>query len=408
SFTLGCHFTDQHVVGTHFGADVHNAGIVQTVQLNFGQVADIAGDILRSQLRVTGNNRQLFDVNRSVAIVSHDLLGDQNRVLEVVAVPGHEGDQHVLTQSQFAQVSRCAVSQHVTTSHDIATFDDRTLVDVGVLVGTGVLGHVVDIYTDLASHVLIIVHANNHALCVNVYNHTATTGLYGGTRVNSNSTFDTGTDQRLLRAQARNCLTLHVGAHQCSVGVIVLQERNQRSSHRHDLRRSHVHVMDVLWRSHHGFASFTAGNQIVSKGTVFGQLGVSLSDDVIAFFNSRQVIDLFTDLAVNNLAVRRFQETVLVQTSVQRHGVDQTNVWTFRRFNRAHATVVGWVHVAHLKASTFTSQTTRAQCRNTTLVRDLGQRVGLVHKLRQLAGTEELLDSRRDGLGVDQIVRHQV
>src|SRR5690606_15526820 len=158
----------------------------------------------------------------------------------------------------------------------------------------------------------------------------------------------------------------------------------------------------------HGFARFTAGNQIVSKGTVFGQLGVSLSDDVIAFFNSRQVIDLFTDLAVNNLAVRRFQETVLVQTSVQRHGVDQTNVWTFRRFNRAHATVVGWVHVAHLKARTFTSQTTRAQCRNTTLVRDLGQRVGLIHKLRQLAGTEELLDSRRDGLGVDQIVRHQV
>src|SRR5690606_18074043 len=304
SFTLGCHFTDQHVVGTYFGADVHNAGIVQTVQLNFGQVADIAGDILRSQLRVTGNNRQLFDVNRSVAIISHDLLGDQNRVLEVVAVPGHKGDQHVLTQRQFAQVSRCAVSQHVTTRHDIATFDDRTLVDVGVLVGTGVFGHVVDIYTDLTCHVLVIVHTNNHALCINVHHHTATTGLYGRTRVNRYRTFDTGTDQRLLRAQARNCLTLHVGAHQCSVGVIVLQERNQRRSHRHDLRRSHVHVMDVLWRRHHGFTRLTAGNQIICKSTVFGQFGVSLSDDVIAFFNGRQVIDLLADLTVNNHAVR--------------------------------------------------------------------------------------------------------
>src|SRR5690606_18479496 len=88
--------------------------------------------------------------------------------------------------------------------------------------------------------------------------------------------------------------------------------------------------------------------------------------------------------------------------------VGQTNLWTFRRVNRAHATVVGGVHVAHLKARTFTRQTTRAQSRNATLVRDFGQGVGLVHKLRQLAGTEELLDGRRDGLGVDQVVRHQV
>ena len=37
-----------------------------------------------------------------------------------------------------------------------------------------------------------------------------------------------------------------------------------------------------------------------------------------------------------------------------------------------------------------------------------GQRVGLVHELRQLAGAEELLDRRRNRLGVDQVVRHQV
>src|SRR5207253_7377819 len=31
-----------------------------------------------------------------------------------------------------------------------------------------------------------------------------------------------------------------------------------------------------------------------------------------------------------------------------------------------------------------------------------------VHELRQLRGAEELLDRRRDRLGVDQVVRHQV
>src|SRR5690606_37260569 len=45
---------------------------------------------------------------------------------------------------------------------------------------------------------------------------------------------------------------------------------------------------------------------------------------------------------------------------------------------------------------------------NTTLGRNFRQRVGLVHKLRQLARTEELLDGCRDRLGVDQVVRLEV
>ena len=37
----------------------------------------------------------------------------------------------------------------------------------------------------------------------------------------------------------------------------------------------------------------------------------------------------------------------------------------------------------------------------------LGERVVLVHKLRQLAGAEELFHRRRNRLGVDQVLRHQ-
>jgi len=68
---------------------------------------------------------------------------------------------------------------------------------------------------------------------------------------------------------------------------------------------------------------------------------------------------------------------------------------------------VGDVHVTHLEAGTLARQTARAQGRDAALVRDLGQRVGLVHELRQLRSTEELLERRRNGLGVDQVVRHQ-
>ena len=39
---------------------------------------------------------------------------------------------------------------------------------------------------------------------------------------------------------------------------------------------------------------------------------------------------------------------------------------------------------------------------------DRRQRVRLVHELRELARTEELLDDGRNRLGVDQVVRHEL
>ena len=109
-----------------------------------------------------------------------------------------------------------------------------------------------------------------------------------------------------------------------------------------------------------------------------------------------------------HLAIRRFDEAVFVGACIQRQRVDQADVRTFRCFDRADATVVGRMHVAHFEAGAFARQTARSQCGDTTLVGDFRQRVGLVHELRQLRRTEELLDRSRDRLGVDQVVRHQV
>ena len=64
---------------------------------------------------------------------------------------------------------------------------------------------------------------------------------------------------------------------------------------------------------------------------------------------------------------------------------------------------MGIVHVAHLETGTLTRQTAGAQGRHTALVGNLGQRVGLVHELRQGIGTEEGIDYRRNRLGVDQV-----
>src|SRR6185437_11047288 len=41
-------------------------------------------------------------------------------------------------------------------------------------------------------------------------------------------------------------LAMHVRAHERAVGVVVLEERDQRGGHGHDLLRAHVHVLDLV------------------------------------------------------------------------------------------------------------------------------------------------------------------
>src|SRR5205085_12680300 len=119
--------------------------------------------------------------------------------LEVQAVQRHDRRQHVLAQCQFAQVGRRAVGDGVAASHAIAHFHDRTLVDVGVLVRTGVLDQVVDVDTDFTSLRFLVVHADHHAAGVDVIDDTATGRLHGRARVDSHGALDAGTDEGFLR-----------------------------------------------------------------------------------------------------------------------------------------------------------------------------------------------------------------
>src|SRR5712671_5768102 len=83
---------------------------------------------------VARDTGELFDMDGGEAVFLHHPLGNQDRVLEVVAVPGHECDQQVLAQRQFPQVRRRPVRQHVATRDHVPGVHQRALVDAGVLV----------------------------------------------------------------------------------------------------------------------------------------------------------------------------------------------------------------------------------------------------------------------------------
>ena len=65
------------------------------------------GDLFLAELRVAGDALELLDVDRGEDVVLGDALGDEDRVLEVVALPRHERDEHVLAERELAHVA-CA------------------------------------------------------------------------------------------------------------------------------------------------------------------------------------------------------------------------------------------------------------------------------------------------------------
>src|SRR5215470_9393704 len=113
AFTLRRYLANQDVAGVNFGADVHDAGFIEILQRLFGDVWNIAGDFLGAELGVAGHHLEFLDVNRGEYVVLDDALGKQNRVLEVVAVPGHEGDEDIAPERQLAEIGRWTVGDNV-------------------------------------------------------------------------------------------------------------------------------------------------------------------------------------------------------------------------------------------------------------------------------------------------------
>ena len=122
-----------------------------------------------------------------------------------------------------------------------------------------------------------------------------------------------------------------------------------------------------------------------------------------------EVDDLVGDLAVLDDAVGRRDEAVLGDLRVARERADEADVRPLRRLDRAHAAVVGRVDVADLDGRALAGQAAGAERREAAAVGQAGQRVRLVHELRELRGAEELLQRGHDRADVhDRLRRDRV
>ena len=294
--SLGSDLADQQVARRDLGADAHDAVLVEVGQRLLGAVGDVSRDLLVAQLGRPGLDLVLLDVHRGEHVVLDQALADDDGVLEVVALPAHEGDQQVAAERQLAELGRGAVGQHVTGLDRVTHVDDRLLVDERALVGALELEQLVRIDVTLVGLDEDAVGGNAPHLAGGLGpQHVA--GIDGGAELHA------GADQRSLGLEQRHCLPLHVGPHQGPVGVVVLQEGHERGGDRHHLLRRDIHVGDVLAPRAHVLTAGRVGQHGVFEELAGGDVERRArgSDGVLLFLVGREPEDVVGDPAVRPL-----------------------------------------------------------------------------------------------------------
>ena len=165
-------------------------------------------------------------------------------------------------------------------------------------------------------------------------------GHYQTAGVARSCTLDACRHVRRVGHRERHGLFLHVAPHECAVGVVVLDERNERGRDGERLvgRDLHeIHVLALHERRDAFFADFDY---------FFGELPFLIArrrrvrDRILLFFNRINIDDLFGHAALLHFCIRRFDDAEFIGTRIERHVEHESDIFTFRCVNRTHAAVV--------------------------------------------------------------------
>src|SRR5260370_33156955 len=111
------------------------------------------------------------------------------------------------------------------------------------------------------------------------------------------------------------------------------------------------------------------------------------------------------DFVMLDFSVGCLQKTEVVDARKSSERCNQTDVRAFRGFHWANPAVMRWVNVAHFKPGAVARQTARSKGGQSALMSQFGQRVNLVHELRELAPAKEVTDHSRQRFRVNQFLR---
>ncbi len=385
----------EDVAGPHVGPHADDAVLVEIPQGFLADVGDVAREFLPAELRLANLHVEFLDMDRRVGVVLDQLLADDDRVLEVVPVPGHERPQNVPPQGQFSVVGPRPVGDHVALVDLLTDLHDRLLVLASPLVQADELAELVDVAADLDP---AAVHIGHRAFPRGADQHAR---ILGGVD------FQPRRHQRRFGDQQGNRLPLHVRAHQRAVRVVVFEERDQAGGNADHLARRHVHVLHTIGRRH-GKITPVAGDDRIADKLAVAEQSVGGRQQGLVLLVGPQPDDLVGHLPLDDFPVGGHKEAVLIHAGIDRQAGNQADVRAFRGLDRADSPVVRDVHIADLEAGALAVQAAGPEGRQPPLVREHRERVRLVDDLGEFAAAEEVLDRRRNALRVDQAPRRHV
>ena len=189
-------------------------------------------------------------------------------------------------ECELAAVGTRPVGDDLAFLDAFADSDDRPLVDTGVLVRTLEFDQRIDVGRHLTRDraVDLMVGLDDDAFGIDEIDDAVAFCDDDRARIACGDLFHSGTDIRRFGTKKRNRLTLHVRTHQGPVGVVVLEERDQRCGDRNELFRRNVHILDVRTVGRNEFALLPGGVSLVDEIAFFIELDVRLADDPFVLF----------------------------------------------------------------------------------------------------------------------------
>ncbi len=172
----------------------------------------------------------------------------------------------------------------------------------------------------------------------------------------------------------------------------MLEERNQGCRHGSHLVRGDVHIVDLSLGDDREVGLKTALDAVFEDVAIVVHPHVGEGDELVLLLLRAHIVaagGAEVHLAVLHVAVRGLDESEVVYACIYAQRRDKSDVRAFRRLDRAETAIMRIMHVTDFESRPVPAQTSRAEGRKTSLVGDFRKRVGLVHKLRQLARPEE-------------------
>ena len=283
---FGRDLADEDVAGADLGADVDDALLVEVLEGLLADVRDVAGDLLGPELGVARLDLVLLDVDAREQVVADEAVADDDRVLVVAALPAHERDEDVPAEGELALLGRRAVGDRLRRRRRAAPTSTigRWLMQVPWLLRTNFWS----LYSS-SSPASVSIRIRSAVTLVTTPPRRGDDDLAGVAR---GALLHAGADDRRLRLEERHGLALHVRAHQGAVGVVVLEERDERGRDGDDLLGADVHVLDLAGARLRERVAVARRDALGDEVALVVERRVGLGDDVLLLLVGREVLDL--------------------------------------------------------------------------------------------------------------------